>query len=137
MPDSVKPDSTFDGAGEAGPPEPVTVELLPVGAARAGRDGDGNGGTARTGGLGARFAEDAVAQAVSIAVTDGSTFLRAVGTISATGIAVCMERMIRDKDASYALLASRLQDNMKQAADTFAHIGAQAAGVLKGFSSAG
>lgn len=82
---------------------------------------------------GVALAHDAVAQSAAIAIQDATTYLRAVGSVSAAGIAVCVEQLVKTKNPEWATLITLLNTTVTQASATFTAIGSAATGVLTAF----
>lgn len=85
---------------------------------------------------GGRMARDLVAQATSMVVADAANYMRALSQVSVSGIAVCTEMMIRNKDPEYATMMAQIQQSLSDAATTFQKLGVGAASVLQAFPGA-
>jgi hypothetical protein len=85
--------------------------------------------------LGTGLMQEAVSQSASMAVQDATTYLRNIQALTMAGMAVCIEKLVQTKDATYTTLMTDLNTNLQSASETFEKIGTAASNVMKKFSS--
>ena len=83
---------------------------------------------------GAGMAYQAVAQATAFAVQDATEYLRSVGLIGSTTIAVASARMVETgQSAPWGAIVQEAQQAVDTAAETLRKVGAAAAEILRCF----
>lgn len=84
---------------------------------------------------GAGKAYQSVATSMAITVQDATDYMRTISIVSQAAQAKCIEKIVVEKDPSYALILAVVQENMDKSIETFGKMVEAAGKGLKNFPS--